>query len=216
MPFCAVPVAAARWSIPGSTVSESAVPVQPGYLAKLVPEEAPVQGESLQDIMSDVRQKIMPGMPDGLSMQQHRAMRTGLSRLMSALHVGPLLPPHVAAVVLLLLLAVPDRAAWAVQLPFMNASKTGSTCHQDSCSRTGQGGSPSNRLLVQALHTGSPPTSSATSPATAASQPCWGTCCAPDWPPRTSAGSGVLQPQSLRRSVADLSLQSAAALQHAP
>lgn len=39
--------------------------MQPGYLAKLVPEEAPIEGELLEDIMSDVRQKIMPGMPPG-------------------------------------------------------------------------------------------------------------------------------------------------------
>ena len=61
--------------LPGcSTVSEAAAPLQPGYLVKLVPEEAPLEGESLQDIMSDVRQKIMPGTPDKLLTQQHRAM----------------------------------------------------------------------------------------------------------------------------------------------
>ncbi len=52
--------------LPGcNSVTGAAAAVQPGYLAKLVPEEAPIEGELLEDIMSDVRQKIMPGMPPG-------------------------------------------------------------------------------------------------------------------------------------------------------
>ncbi|XP_030842784.1 aromatic-L-amino-acid decarboxylase-like [Strongylocentrotus purpuratus] len=35
--------------------------VAPGYLRKMLPEEAPVKGEEWQDIMSDVNTKIMPG-----------------------------------------------------------------------------------------------------------------------------------------------------------
>lgn len=36
--------------------------VEPGYLRKLLPDEAPEDPESYDDIMSDVETKIMPGM----------------------------------------------------------------------------------------------------------------------------------------------------------
>ena len=35
--------------------------VQPGYLRKLLPEEAPESGEKWESIMEDVETKIMPG-----------------------------------------------------------------------------------------------------------------------------------------------------------
>ena len=35
--------------------------VEPGYLKDLLPLEAPVKGESWDDIMEDVETKIMPG-----------------------------------------------------------------------------------------------------------------------------------------------------------
>ncbi|GMP99272.1 hypothetical protein CsSME_00046805 [Camellia sinensis var. sinensis] len=35
--------------------------VQPGYLSKLLPDSAPNQPESLQDVLSDVQSKILPG-----------------------------------------------------------------------------------------------------------------------------------------------------------
>ncbi|XP_071500096.1 aromatic-L-amino-acid decarboxylase-like [Diadema antillarum] len=35
--------------------------VTPGYLRKMLPEEAPVKGEDWEDVMSDVHSKIMPG-----------------------------------------------------------------------------------------------------------------------------------------------------------
>lgn len=35
--------------------------VQPGYLAKLLPSEAPLKGESFDDILKDISEKIMPG-----------------------------------------------------------------------------------------------------------------------------------------------------------
>ena len=35
--------------------------VEPGYLSKLVPEEAPVKAESWQEVLKDVETVIMPG-----------------------------------------------------------------------------------------------------------------------------------------------------------
>jgi len=35
--------------------------VQPGYLQQLIPKEAPQQGESFDDILKDVTEKIIPG-----------------------------------------------------------------------------------------------------------------------------------------------------------
>ncbi|GMH02544.1 hypothetical protein Nepgr_004383 [Nepenthes gracilis] len=35
--------------------------VQPGYLCKLIPDSAPVHPESLEDVLDDVREKILPG-----------------------------------------------------------------------------------------------------------------------------------------------------------
>lgn len=35
--------------------------VEPGYLSKLVPEEAPVKAETWQDVLKDVERVIMPG-----------------------------------------------------------------------------------------------------------------------------------------------------------
>ena len=35
--------------------------VQPGYLAPLLPEQAPETGESFETIMQDVNDKVMPG-----------------------------------------------------------------------------------------------------------------------------------------------------------
>jgi len=35
--------------------------VEPGYLAPLLPKEAPVKGEDFQVIMKDLEEKIMPG-----------------------------------------------------------------------------------------------------------------------------------------------------------
>lgn len=43
--------------------------VQPFYLKDLIPEEAPVEGETYQDIFSDIERVIMPGvshLPHGL------------------------------------------------------------------------------------------------------------------------------------------------------
>jgi len=36
--------------------------VSPGYLRPLLPEEAPEQGQGLEEILADVEQHIMPGM----------------------------------------------------------------------------------------------------------------------------------------------------------
>ena len=35
--------------------------VEPGYLRDLIPKEAPSKGENWEEIMTDVEQKIMPG-----------------------------------------------------------------------------------------------------------------------------------------------------------
>ena len=35
--------------------------VEPGYLSKLVPEEAPVKAENWQEVLKDVETVIMPG-----------------------------------------------------------------------------------------------------------------------------------------------------------
>lgn len=35
--------------------------VAPGYLSRLVPDEAPDKGESWQDVLQDVERVIMPG-----------------------------------------------------------------------------------------------------------------------------------------------------------
>lgn len=40
--------------------------VEPGYLRPLLPTEAPEEGESFDDILSDVQSKIMPGVRDTL------------------------------------------------------------------------------------------------------------------------------------------------------
>ncbi len=37
--------------------------VEPGYLRPLLPDSAPAEGESFDDIISDVHSKIMPGVP---------------------------------------------------------------------------------------------------------------------------------------------------------
>ena len=36
--------------------------VEPGYLRKLLPSEAPEEGEPWKDIQADIETKIMPGM----------------------------------------------------------------------------------------------------------------------------------------------------------
>ncbi|KAH3790454.1 hypothetical protein DPMN_168654 [Dreissena polymorpha] len=38
--------------------------VEPGYLRKLIPEEAPEEGESFEDIFKDVERVIMPGVSE--------------------------------------------------------------------------------------------------------------------------------------------------------
>lgn len=35
--------------------------VEPGYLKKLIPDEAPIKSETFHDIMDDIETKIMPG-----------------------------------------------------------------------------------------------------------------------------------------------------------
>lgn len=48
-------------SLPERRVTPS---VEPGYLRKLLPPEAPVKPESWDTIMADVNSKIMPGVSD--------------------------------------------------------------------------------------------------------------------------------------------------------
>ena len=44
--------------VPGRRVTPN---IEPGYLRPLLPEDAPLKGESWDDIMRDVEDKIMPG-----------------------------------------------------------------------------------------------------------------------------------------------------------
>lgn len=53
--------------------------VQPGYLYKLVPPEAPIKGEDWQTVMTDVEKIIMPGMTHWNSPQFHAFFPTGNS-----------------------------------------------------------------------------------------------------------------------------------------
>lgn len=53
--------------------------VQPGYLYKLVPPEAPVKGEDWKTVLTDVEKIIMPGMTHWNSPQFHAFFPTGNS-----------------------------------------------------------------------------------------------------------------------------------------
>ncbi|XP_052225144.1 aromatic-L-amino-acid decarboxylase-like [Dreissena polymorpha] len=53
--------------------------VEPGYLRKLIPEEAPEEGESFEDIFKDVERVIMPGITHWQSPNFHAYFPTGSS-----------------------------------------------------------------------------------------------------------------------------------------
>lgn len=53
--------------------------VQPGYLAPLIPDSAPVKPESWQDIMADIERVIMPGVTHWHSPRFHAYFPTANS-----------------------------------------------------------------------------------------------------------------------------------------
>lgn len=53
--------------------------VQPGYLYKLVPPEAPIKGEDWKTVLEDVEKVIMPGITHWSSPQFHAFFPTGNS-----------------------------------------------------------------------------------------------------------------------------------------
>lgn len=53
--------------------------VQPGYLAPLIPDSAPLKPESWQDVMSDIERVIMPGVTHWHSPRFHAYFPTANS-----------------------------------------------------------------------------------------------------------------------------------------
>lgn len=53
--------------------------VQPGYLAPLIPDSAPIKPESWQDVMSDIERVIMPGVTHWHSPRFHAYFPTANS-----------------------------------------------------------------------------------------------------------------------------------------
>lgn len=53
--------------------------VQPGYLAPLIPDSAPIKPESWQDVMSDIERVIMPGITHWHSPKFHAYFPTANS-----------------------------------------------------------------------------------------------------------------------------------------
>lgn len=53
--------------------------VQPGYLAPLIPDTAPIKPESWQDVMADIERVIMPGVTHWHSPKFHAYFPTANS-----------------------------------------------------------------------------------------------------------------------------------------